>query len=461
MKKIIAIIFSVLLVFSVFSACGPKIIKGDTDNDYEVNLNVDKNVTATLSIMVPSNDGGLEEKYVTALAEGFKSIFPNVTVKLDIRDVSDTGYASSVNSAIASGNPPDLFYANTGFYYYLVSKNCIVNLEPYYTASKEAGVLNLEADYYSEFFDMSKYNGKRYIVPRSMDSVVTYYNTEILTAAGIDVENDERLNNNFTWAQFESLLNDVNDYLVSEDAKANGHNNCYALDPCFEWEAVYNAIMQSYGANILDENGNVAVDSQAMRNMASMIMDLSQKGRMVKPYGNNNMFKNGRSAFFFSSYGPAKMNEEVAVRGKFNALPFPLIGENGKIGCGFAGWGISSSASATQRDLAWQFLNYMISKEGQMALINKGLATPSIRIDLAEEKQWSKGFENLNLDAWLVSGDKKIATDYFTKVDSRYMFEMSTAVQQFMLNISDKSKNNSVDYFINALKSELKSAIGQ
>ena len=41
MKKIIAIIFSVLLVFSVFSACGPKINKGDTDNDYEVNLNVD------------------------------------------------------------------------------------------------------------------------------------------------------------------------------------------------------------------------------------------------------------------------------------------------------------------------------------------------------------------------------------------------------------------------------------
>ena len=457
-NKILAAIAVAVLSLSFLGGCGPKINESQPD-DYEVDLNVDKNTEATLSVMVPSGDGGLEAKYVEAIAEGFKELFPKVKVTLDYRDISDNGYAASINSAIASGKAPDLFYTNTGFYYYLISKNCIVNLEPYYKAAKDAGVLNLESDYYSSFFSMSEYDGKRYVVPRSMDSVVTYYNTDILAAAGIDPKTDVRFNNAFTWEQFNSLLDDVNAYLTSAQAKTGGYADCYALDPCFEWEAVYNPIMQSYGANIFDENGNITVESENMTEMATMINTISKKGRIIKPYSSAYNFKAGKCAFFFSSYGPTKMNEELAVRGKFDALPFPLIGENGKIGCGFAGWGISSRSSATQRDLAWQFLSYMISKEGQMALINNGLATPSIRIDLAEEKKWSKGFENLNLDAWLVSEDKKICTDYFVKFDPSKMFGIQNAVQNFMKNISDFSKNNSVTYFIGSFKSDLEAAI--
>ena len=457
-NKILAAIAVAVLSLSFLAGCGPKINESQPES-YDVNLNVDKNTEATLSVMVPMGDGGLEANYVEALAEGFKELFPKVTVKLDYRDISDNTYVASINAAIASGDPPDLFYTNTGFYYYLISKNCIVSLEPYYKAAKDAGVLNLEADYYTSFFSMSECDGKRYVVPRSMDSVVTYYNTDILAAAGIDPKTDARFNNEFTWEQFNSLLEDVNTYLTSAQAKTDGYADCYALDPCFDWEAVYNPIMQSFGANIFDENGNIAVESENMTEMATMINAISKKGRIIKPYSSSYNFKAGKCAFFFSSYGPTKMNEELAVRGKFDALPFPLIGENGKIGCGFAGWGISSNSSATQRDLAWQFLNYMISKEGQMTLINKGLATPSIRIDLAEEKKWSKGFENLNLDAWLVSEDKKICTDYFTKFDPSKMFGIQNAVQNFMKNISDFSKNNSVAYFIGSFKSDLEAAI--
>lgn len=137
--------------------------------------------------------------------------------------------------------------------------------------------MNLEADYYTSFFSMSEYDGKRYIVPRSMDSVVTYYNTEILAAAGIDPKTDERFNNDFTWAQFSSLLDDVNTYLTSAQARTDGYDDCYALDPCFEWEAVYNPIMQSYGANIFDENGNITVESENMTEMATMVNTLSKK----------------------------------------------------------------------------------------------------------------------------------------------------------------------------------------
>ena len=122
------------------------------------------------------------------------------------------------------------------------------------------------------------------------------------------------------------------------------------------------------------------------------------------------------------------MDLNAAIKGKFDALPFPLIGKDPKIGCGFAGWGISSTTPVgAKRDLAWQFLQYMISKEGQSALINAGLATPSVRIDLAEEKAWSKGYQDLNLDAWLVGEEYKVSSKFFVSQAPSCTFDILTA----------------------------------
>ena len=79
-NKILAAITVAGLSLSFLGGCGPKINESQPD-DYEVNLNVDKNTEATLSVMVPSGDGGLEAKYVEAIAEGFKELFPKVKVR--------------------------------------------------------------------------------------------------------------------------------------------------------------------------------------------------------------------------------------------------------------------------------------------------------------------------------------------------------------------------------------------
>ena len=258
MKKILCAFLTLALFCAVGAGCRPNIID-KPDDEYEVNLNVDKNISETLTILVPSNDGGLEESYIEALKPGFKEMFPNVEIKLDRRTISDAKYAESISSAIASSNVPDLFYTNTVFYYYLVSKNCVVSLEPYYEATKKAGTLDLEADYYNSFFNMSTYENKRYVVPRSMDSVVTYYNTEILQAAGIDPETDERFSNDWTWEDLVSVCYDLNAYFSSEEGKAAGYGNAFALHADFDWEAVFNAMMLSYGAEVFDGEGKVAV----------------------------------------------------------------------------------------------------------------------------------------------------------------------------------------------------------
>lgn len=311
MKKILCAFLTLALFCAVGAGCRPNIID-KPDDEYEVNLNVDKNISETLTILVPSNDGGLEESYIEALKPGFKEMFPNVEIKLDRRTISDAKYAESISSAIASSNVPDLFYTNTVFYYYLVSKNCVVSLEPYYEATKKAGTLDLEADYYNSFFNMSTYENKRYVVPRSMDSVVTYYNTEILQAAGIDPETDERFSNDWTWEDLVSVCYDLNAYFSSEEGKAAGYGNAFALHADFDWEAVFNAMMLSYGAEVFDGEGKVAVESENMKTMAKMIRELAEAGRILRTSTSGSTFGNGNCAFHFSSLGPARMDLNAA-----------------------------------------------------------------------------------------------------------------------------------------------------
>ena len=452
-------IFLAIAVLVIFSAvgCRPPIMPSET-GDYEVNLEVDKNITESLRILVHNNDGGLEKGYINALIPGFKVKFPNVTITLEERMISDEKYAESINDAIASGRVPDLFYTNTAFYYYLVSKNCIVNIEPYIAASEESGVFNMDADFYKEFFDMSSYNGKRYVVPRTADSVVTFYNKEILNAAGINTDTNSRMNNNWTWENFMSLCNDVAAYLTSPAATANGHSSAYALQPSLDWESVFNPLMLSNGAQLFDEQGNVTVDTQQMRQFAQMIRDMYSTPKLARPQTAPGTFKSGSAAFTFRSDGPAEINKYQPVRDAgFDVLPFPLIGENPHIGSGFAGWGISTTTAGAKRDLAWQFLNYMISAEGQTALINAGSSTPSIRIDIAEEKSWAKGFENKNLDAYLIHSEYKCVSDWFTKHDPKYMFDIMFATYDFIENLSGNTRT--IDECILRAKANLNEAI--
>ncbi len=450
MKKKITALLSALMAFVLCAACSPKLMPRP-DIEYNVNLMPDKNTTETLRIFLPSNIES-EQEYINALLPGWYEMYPNVKIEFDARSVDDNAYVTSVNAAIASGQVPDLFWTNTAYYYYLISKGCIVNLEPYYKTEKfeydkavsdgadTSDKLNIDGDYYKEFFDMSLYEERRYIVPRSMDSVVTYVNTELLAAAGIDYKTDERLTNDWTWEDMVEVCRDVSDYVLSDEGRASKYKDAYGLQAEFDWEAVFNPIMLSYGSQVFDKDGKIAVNTPETKKMADDIRALKNDGRVLRVSTSRSSFTNGNVAFAFSSSGAAQMAKNEQIKGKFDALPFPQIGDEPKIGCGFVGYGISSTTEGVKRDLAWAFLKYMISQEGQMALINGGLATPSIRVDLAEEKQWSKGFQHLNLDAWLAFPERKVASNFFMAQPSEYSFDILNAIQSFMKNLADDDK---------------------
>lgn len=456
MKKCIVWVLMLALAFG-FGACKPQIIGPGPGTDYEVNIHLDPETEGTLTILVPNTDGGRESDIIDVLANGFKEKFPNVTVKKHADMITDEMYMDTIGTLVQSKSVPDLVYTNTAMYYYLVSKNVVVSLDPYFEASIQDGVLDL-ADYYAEYFDMGAYEGNRYVMPRNADTVVTYFNVSMLEEAGIKTSGDDRdprLSNEWTWENFLSVCKDL---VAFWDLDRNKYAGYYCIrQTVFDWESVWNPIMQSLGANAYTD-GSVSIQSEATERFVALYKELIDL-RIAPSWdsGSTARLSNGNAAFEFASNGPAEMNKVEVLKDNFDILPFPLVnGENAKIGTGFAGWGISSTSE--NRDLAWAFLQYMISEEGQLALCSSGTSTtPSVLRSLTEEKTWARDYRDLNLDAFMEHGENKITPAYFKGFDPSRMFDIQYALQEFTRNCL--TSNASAEWCISTAAEKLAAAI--
>ena len=415
MKKIVVWLLALVCAFGM-AGCKPVI----TDGDYEVNIDLDQNTEGTLSILVPSTDGGRESDIIDVLAKGFKAIYPNVTVVKHADMITDEMYMDTIGTLVQSESMPDL-----------------------------------------EYFNMATYEGKRYIMPRNADTVVTYFNRSMLEEAGIKTsgaDRDPRLSNDWTWEDFISVCEDL---VAFWDRDRTKYANYYCIrQTLFDWESVWNPIMQSVGAEAY-RDGEVAIDSEETREFIALYKELIDK--KIAPTwdsGSNARLINGSAAFEFASNGPSEMQKYEVLKDNFDVLTFPLVGgaETGRIGTGFAGWGISSTSE--NRDLAWAFLHYMISEEGQLAMCSSGVSTtPSLLRSLSEEKTWAKDFKHLNLDAFMAHGENKVTPAYFKGFDPSHMFDIQYALQTFTRNCL--TSNTTAEECIRLAKDSLANAVAE
>ena len=82
MKKIIVAIMCVLLSMQLLTGCGNRNNSVQTGNDFDVNVNVDTNLSAELKISISAFDS--ENWILDSLIEGFNKIYPNVKVVKDV-----------------------------------------------------------------------------------------------------------------------------------------------------------------------------------------------------------------------------------------------------------------------------------------------------------------------------------------------------------------------------------------
>lgn len=442
-KKLLSFLLAATLTIPMFVGCNGDQRNsasqgGDTGNSGDgstnVDINVDKNIEAEISILIPGGNKN-EQTMIDCLIEDFTEEYPNVSISKSYVTISS--YESTVRSLAAAGTLDDIIWSNSPDFYYLVSKGYVENLDPYIAASEEAGEFDVSEDFYEEFFESGSLNGNLYCVPRSADSVVTFLNTEILQAAGVDMT---KVVNGWSWDDFLDVCAQVRTYM-----DGHGMSNCYVIDANLtSWLSVCYPLLVSYGADVLDENGKVVLDSEETRRCIEMVREMV-KNRYIcdSTVSSGSSFESGTSAMLFQSASVSLFANRMTLKGKMDVVSFPLVQDNStpKIGSGIAGYCIKKDSP--NKALCYKFLTYMLSYEGQQRMGENGLNLASIRKDLSDYTvaNWGKGFESLNLSAYLYGSEYKIDSKFLSRADVGAKSDITVALTDLFTNVCNPAKD--------------------
>lgn len=231
MKQIIVLVLSIVILFSVVG-CGRGTVPPQTGDDFEVNINIDSNIEATLKVSVLSFTS--EIQLIEDLGKGFNKYFPNVEVKAD--PISGDLY-STIMGYFNGKKMPDIFQCSNYQMLNFRAAGVALNMDPYIKAETEAGTFD-EKDYVEEYWKLGQenFNGAQCLIPGSADQVVTHLNTKILKEAGIDLNPETTLiKNGWTWDDFLTVCKQLQEY-----NKAHGGAKPL-VDGYLDWEEEPNA----------------------------------------------------------------------------------------------------------------------------------------------------------------------------------------------------------------------------
>ena len=420
-----------------------------------MNLHPDENVTATLRVAVENYTA--EKKIISEIGEILTAKYPNVTVKIE---TISGGISSQYATWFRNKNVPDILVNNSFDMFTLSDKGLLSDLTPYLEAeaADPESTFNIN-DYYESYIKMGQANfdGEQYMIPRSADRVVCHYNKAIFKAAGVDMS---LVKNGWTWDDFMKVCETLRKYYDSQDSMKN-----YTLvDPYFTWEAVYNPIFESYGVEYYDENGEVALESDATENALKFIKSIIDNKYASKPSVEQAGMAGNKGCMLFHSQAASLMATELSVyypdaekvSDYYDVVTMPVIKGHEKIGCGAAGYSVYDGSE--NKDLAWQFLKILLSKEGQNIMADCGSNYVPVRKDMADytnpENHWGKGYEDLNLSAYTYNcganddPDWNCYTTYIARKAPKYASSVGSALSTLIANYC-----NGVNDYATSIKS--------
>lgn len=362
MKRIIAAFIMVSLVISLVS-CGGK--DGPTSSiASEVNVNIDKNVSASIRFAITVDPS--EKRTAQAFINGFNKLYPNI--KINIEPIAGD-FRTQLLSQVASNTMPDIAWVPDNWVSIFAEKNALLNLDPYIKASN----VDLN-DFYPSMLKMGQknHNGSQYMMPRDYNHVVVYYNKDLFDESKVAYPKD-----GWTWDEFVETAKKLTKL-------KDGKIDQYGVNAMLFWQPVYLPIIAGFGGEVLDSKGTPLMNSDKTKQAITVMNDLVKSGSTFNPFNPPpvDAFLSEKAAMFFAprpfmgNATDAAINFDVVT---FPKLPIPFTGT------GTSGYGIYSKTKYPNE--AWAFLNYMVSKDGQIEFSKTGSAVPVLK-SLANDTTW-------------------------------------------------------------------------
>ena len=316
----------------------------------------------TITVAEPSdNPGDIHARQ--QLAAEFMKANPNITVKVLV--IPADGYDEKVLSLIAGGKPPDLFTSGDVQIPNIVSKNYAVDLN---TLVQKSGYDI--SQFYPQVIQGLTFDNKLVGLTDNWDTQVMYYNKDLFDQAHVSYPTAD-----WTWNDFENAAKKL--------TSGEGTSKVYGavFDP---WFAPTYSTIWSFGGDIVNADGTTCELNQPHSVQAlDFIEGLYQQGLSPSPeqmnqqgQGSEQIFLSGRGAMLIGNGRWAAYDLQSVKRFKWAMAPLPK-GPAGRANFFHLSM-FAIAANSPNQSAAWQFLQFMVSKQGIETTVSNAQGLPSV-----------------------------------------------------------------------------------
>lgn len=416
-RKLLSIGTAAILTFSL-AACGQAADQGDGDDG--------KTVTITYA------RGKDQTNASTKLIEAFEEKHPHI--KVEFKEMpADTGVSHDQYVTMFSGGSDeiDVFdldviwpaeFAQAGY------------LQPLDRYIEKDGIKMDE--YVQGAVDAGNYNGRQWAMPKFLDAGLLYYRTDL-----VDTPPQ-------TWDEL---------IAQAEDLKGKGGTKYGYLLQGKQYEGLvcnFIEFIGSYGGEVLDKEGEVAINSPETVKGLNKMMEIAQSDFVpgnvtaLTEVETDAIYGEGEAVFDRQwPYHFAKVNEEGSkVKGKVEIAPLPA-GDAGSAAA-LGGWVSGINANSKHKQEAWEFIKFMNGPEGQkISAVDGGLAPTLLPLYEDDEvKQASPLFDSDDYVEGIKNAVSRPVSPEYPKISDIIQSEVSSAIagkqsaEQAVKNMEKKLK---------------------
>ncbi len=309
----------------------------------------------------------------------------NAGITIEYQPVVDH-YPDKLLASFAGGTPPDTFR-------YLqeiipidgaVLRNMLLALTTYIDRDK----YDL-SDFMPQALALYRWGGKLYSLPRDYGAQFVFYNVDLFKKAGLDLPPWQWDDTTWTYSKFL----DAAQKLTVKSGSNTSQWGCLVNVAWRPWAT----FVYSNNATVVQSNDNgeataiTLTDSAAVDGM-QFLQDLMYKHQVAprptvqQELGGSQLFLNGKVGMVIDNPGAVKSDRDIKDFA-WDVATIPIGDHATKRGTGGGGTGWAAAQVTKHPEQAWQFIQYISSKQAELDEVAIGGTTPS-RLSVATSPEF-------------------------------------------------------------------------
>ncbi|WP_040213394.1 ABC transporter substrate-binding protein [Clostridium polynesiense] len=335
-KKIIGLMLSVMLIGGVAAGCGNK---GDASGS--AGSSGGKKTTITYW----QHSSQARDKMMQDLAKEFMEKNKDIEVKMEF--IPEDSYSTKLISTLATDAAPDVMQVESGMIPRLAKAGSIQPLD-----EKILSTEKISSEFIPAAVDGLKYEGKYYGLPTDTQTIVLYWNKDLLKEAGLDAEKGPK-----TWDELREwavkLTKTQNGKMTQSGWGVKGYN------------PEVQALIAQYGGKMVDEKGKyIFADDPKSVEAIKFMVDTYKKDKVYDTQFMKNWagFRQGKVAMMLGH--PAMFGNLKQTAPNVNLGMSLIPAKDGKNTTIVTSWAYVASKKANS-EAATKWIEFLASKDVQ------------------------------------------------------------------------------------------------